>query len=185
MLLLIGLVLGPAVGVVAGGLLLGWLGRRQGLPDRGGDVFGNIGDSPDGEADLMSSGAASMLWAVPFAGLSAVMVLAPVVAAVLSVMGGRADLGYLMTIGFGGGALVLDRLAARDIQRRWLRMRVPGVVLSAAVGFFIALASFLGSELASFAGYDLGNNARVLVPLGVAVLLGALGVVAWRRRRDR
>ncbi len=64
-------------------------------------------------------------------------------------------------------------------------MRVPGVVLSAAVGFFIALASFLGSELASFAGYDLADDARVLVPLGVAVVLGLLGAIAWRRRRHR
>jgi hypothetical protein len=95
--------------------------------------------------------------------------------------------GYLATMGFGVGALAVNQLARSGEARHGITpwTRAPGVLLSAAVGFTISLAGFLGSEVTDFAGLDLGGNARVIVPLVIAVVLGGLGWGAWAQRRGR
>ncbi len=188
-LLLVGLIFGPAIVVVLGSLAIGWLERRQDLPGRPSDTpWSHVADLDlSDELGQERSSATSLLWAVPFAALSAGLILAPVVVAVWAVAADKPAVGYLATIGFGVGALAVNQLARSGDARPGITpwTRAPGVLLSAAVGFIIALVGFLGSELTDLAGLDLGGNGRVLVPLAIAMLLGALGWAAWAQRRGR
>ncbi len=163
---LAGLVLAPAFGTVAAGYVLGWLQRFE--PD--------AGERPLGFGQAVA--------AVPFAALTAAMVLAPVVVAVWAVVAEEEAVAYLATVGFALGALLLSALAdAGDgalLGVRWPRL--PGVLLSSAVGFLISLTSLLGSALARSLGVRIGDGWRVLVPIGVAVVVGGLAIVAYRRR---
>ncbi len=162
-----GLVLLPAAAVVAGGFALGWLERFQ--PP--------AGERPNGIGHAVA--------AVPYAALSAAMVLAPVVVAVAAVIAEEQAVAYLATVGFALGALALGAMAAsREAAGAgplWPRM--PGVMLTSAVGFFIALTSFLGGALARTLGVRFNDGWRVVVPIVIALLVGGLGVAAHRRRR--
>ena len=165
-LFLSGLVLFPAAAVVVGGFVLGWLERFQPEGDK----------SPDGVLQALAI--------IPFAALSAAMVLAPVVAAVWAVIAEEQAVAYLATVGFALGALTLSAAAAsREAAGTgpyWPRM--PGVVLTSAVGFIIALTSFLGGALARSFGVTVQDGWRVVVPIIVAFLVGGLAVAAYRRR---
>lgn len=167
-LVLSGLVLLPLAAIVAGGFVLGWLQRFA--PERGAGSGG------------FWSGVAS----IPFAALSAAMVLAPVVVAVWAVIAEEEPIAYLATVGFALGALALSALAASyDASRSMPQVpRMPGVVLTSAVGFFVALTSFLGGALARSLGVEVGDGWRVLVPIAVALVVGGLAVAAYRRRTD-
>ena len=118
------------------------------------------------------------------AALSAAIVLAPVVVAVWAVIAEEFAVAYLATVGFALGALLLSSFAtasdAAGATFRWTRL--PGVMLTSAVGFFIALTSFLGGALARWIGVDVGDAWLVIIPIGVAVLVGGLALLAYRRR---
>ncbi len=166
MAFLAGLVLLPAAGIVFGGLLLGWLERFA--PDKA----------------IPRRGLGATLAAIPFAALVAAMVLAPVVVAVWAVMAEEEAVAYLATVGFALGAMVLSLLAggaeAAGLGLRWPRM--PGVLLTSAIGFFIALVSFLGNAVARSIGARLNDTWRIALPLAVAVVIGGLGLAAYRAR---
>ena len=166
------LILLPAVSIILGGLLLGWLEARH----------------TEREATRQSAGnsriGAWLVWTVPFAALTALMVLAPVVAGVWAVAADELAVGYLATVGFGLGALSLGGLAAMTSRSGggppW--HRVAGVLLSSAVGFAIALTSFLGGALASALDLDVSES-RFVLPVAVALLIGGLTVASVRRAR--
>ena len=165
LLVLAGLVLLPAAGIVVGGGVLGWLEQYE--PEEG---------APDSVG--------SALVAIPFAALSAAIVLAPVVVAVWAVIAEEFAVAYLATVGFALGALLLSSMAtasdAAGDTFRWTRL--PGVMLTSAVGFFIALTSYLGGALARWLGVSVGDAWLVVIPIGVAVLVGGLALLAYRRR---
>lgn len=185
MLVLIGLLCGPAVVVVVGSLTIGWLEAKQDLPGRRPPATWDADRAGRDVPVAERSDGASMLWALPYAALTAGLILAPVVIAVWSVVADAPAVGYLATVGFAIGARAVDQLvrASAPSGGRFRWTRAPGVLLAAIVGFLIALVGFLGTELAAYASIDLGGNARVVVPLAVGVLLGALGVAARRKRR--
>jgi hypothetical protein len=163
--MLAGLVLLPAAATLCGGFVLGWLDRYEPAP----------AETPDGIVAALA--------AVPFAALSAAMVLAPVVVAVWAVIAEEEAIAYLATIGFALGAIALTALAAAETpggKPRWPAM--PGVVLSSAVGFFVALTSYLGGSVVRALDVRVNDGWRVVVPIGVAVLIGGLALAAYRRR---
>jgi hypothetical protein len=181
---LLGLLVVPAVVVVVSSLVLGWLERHLDLPDRPAGVEG----LPVG-ADLPAerSPVAAMLWALPFAVLSAALVLAPVVVAVWSVVADEPAAGLLVTVAFGIGALMVrrlveDRTSAPESTGPTPWSRTPGVLLSAAVGFTIAIVGFLGMQLADFLGFDETGTATIAIALVLAIVMGGLAVLAWRRQ---
>ncbi len=166
-----GLILLPAAVVIAGGLLVSWLESRQVAHQAAG----------------LSSGrrkAQWLAWSLPFAAVTALMVLAPVVVGVWAVVAGELAAGYLATAGFGLGGLTLGALASATENGlhgpSW--HRVSGVLLSSAVGFAITLASYLGSSLATALDLD-ARELRVAIPIVLALALGGLAIVAVRMRR--
>ncbi len=162
-----GLILLPALAIVVGGFVLGWLEQFEPA------------------ARSSAPNVRHVLAALPFAALSAAMVLAPVVVAVWAVIAEELAFAYLATSGFAVGAVALAALAAgREAagkDARWARL--PGVVLTSAVGFFVALTSFLGGALARSLGLDVGDGWRVAVPIAVAATVGGLAAAADRKRR--
>jgi hypothetical protein len=173
--LVAGFVLLPAALTIVGGFVLNWLERRH---ERQRAV------SADVDAVWRLNRAVRTALAVPLAALSAAMVLAPAVFAVAAVVANELAMGYLVTAGFALGALALNGLAATTAPSaygpRW--SGVPGVLLSSAVGFTVALMSLLGGALAATFRVPPGDSRRVWVTLGVALLLGSLAYGAYRRR---
>lgn len=174
--LVAGLVLLPAALTIAGGFVLNWLERRYRRHDPA---------TAQVDGDWRQNRAAWTAWAVPLAALSAGMVLAPATVAVAAVVANELAIGYLVTAGFALGALALNALAATTQPTtdgpRW--SGAPGVLLSSAVGFTIALMSLLGGALAATLRVPPGDPRRVWVTLAVALLLGSLAYGAYRRRR--
>lgn len=168
-----GLILLPAVFIVLGGLLLGWLEARQ--------IAHEAARRDEGTRERL----AWLAWTVPFAALTALLVLAPVVVGVWAVVAAELAAGYLATVGFGLGALLLGGLAAMAARTGsgppW--HRVAGVLLSSAVGFAIVLMSYLGRALAGALDLDL-SEFRSLVPIAVALLIGGLAIASVRRSRQ-
>ncbi len=174
--LVAGYVLLPAAVVIAGGFVLTWLEHRYN--DRN-------SAAEHTREHRASSRAAWTAWAVPFAALTAAMVLAPVVFAVVAVASNELAVGYLGTVGFALGALALNGLAATTEQTPAVRLwsSVPGVLLSSAVGFTIALISFLGAALSGTLGVSVRDPRRFLVSIGVMLVVGGLALAAYRKRQ--
>lgn|GEM_PF-5036624 len=172
-----GLVLLPAVWVVVCGFVLAWF-ERQNPPPR------PPLDADEGEPLVRR---VTGVWMIPHAALTAAAVLAPVVFAVAAVVGNELALGYLGTVGFAVGAMALTGLAATSHPHPSgpLWARLPGVLLSSAVGFAIALTALLGGALAGALDFEIGDPWRLAVWFGVAVVLGGLTVAAHRRRQHR